>query len=191
MPKETYVHYINYTWQAEAACDIINQSIRRGIEAVITRRSWKPFGQKPHGFESHPLRHKKSKVHSYLAFLIIGIRTREGFCVKKQPGGLFLAKAARRVLKCAAFRSPNQQYARRSRSRRRIPSSPPRRRGLHIVRDGFFYCLCKSLLSLTPSLLLSPQSLLGFAGTPKQIVTFNPWKKWFINCLLHYINLHL
>ena len=40
-------------------CDNIFEQIRRGIEAVITRRSWKPFGQKPHGFESHPLRQKK------------------------------------------------------------------------------------------------------------------------------------
>ena len=30
---------------------------RRGIEAVITRRSWKPFAHKAHGFESHHLRH--------------------------------------------------------------------------------------------------------------------------------------
>ena len=39
--------------------------------------------------------------------------------------------------------------------RLRFSPSPPRRRGLHIVRDDFFMLLGKSHLSLIPSLLLS------------------------------------
>ena len=35
--------------------------LRRVIEAVITRRSWKPFGVSPRGFESHTLRQKAAK----------------------------------------------------------------------------------------------------------------------------------
>ena len=51
-------------------CDIIFEQIRRGIEAVITRRSLKTVWRKPHGFESHPLRHTCGGQFAYRRFFI-------------------------------------------------------------------------------------------------------------------------
>ena len=45
--------------------------IRRNIEAVITRRSWKPFAQKARGFESLFLRHKNEHHPSWMVFIFI------------------------------------------------------------------------------------------------------------------------
>ena len=50
------------------------------------------------------------------------------------PAGCFQQKAVSRVLKCRAFRSASHPYARRSRSRRRIPSGVPK-------ASGNFCCL--------------------------------------------------
>ena len=45
--------------------------IRRNIEAVTTRRSWKPFAQKARGFESLFLRHKNEHHPSWMVFIFI------------------------------------------------------------------------------------------------------------------------
>ena len=45
--------------------------IRRNSEAVTTRRSWKPFGPKPRGFESLFLRHKNEHHPSWMVFIFI------------------------------------------------------------------------------------------------------------------------
>ena len=45
--------------------------ICRNIEAVTTRRSWKPFAQKARGFESLFLRHKNEHHPSWMVFIFI------------------------------------------------------------------------------------------------------------------------
>ena len=52
--------------------------IRRNIEAVTTRRSWKPFAQKARGFESLFLRHlcstkklQQTRKHKLPAYLVL------------------------------------------------------------------------------------------------------------------------
>ena len=45
--------------------------ICRNIEAVTTRRSWKPFAQKARGFESLFLRHKNEHHPSWMVFVFI------------------------------------------------------------------------------------------------------------------------
>ena len=40
--------------------------IRRVIEVVITRRSWKPFGLCPREFESHTLRHNSKSLENLM-----------------------------------------------------------------------------------------------------------------------------
>ena len=49
--------------------------------------------------------------------------------LENSPAGCFQQKAVSRVLKCRAFRSASHPYARRSRSRRRIPSGVPKTSG--------------------------------------------------------------
>ena len=59
-----------YTRQGEYAKHKF-QKIRRNIEAVTTRRSWKPFAQKARGFESLFLRHKNEHHPSWMVFIFI------------------------------------------------------------------------------------------------------------------------
>ena len=124
----------------------------------------------------------QKKAAPFRVFALFSSRNIRGFepervpALRKQFSELFLAGSdAAGYWNALRFGRRNHQYARHSRSIWRIPYAPPRRRGLHIVRDGFFYCLCKSLLSLIPSLLLSPQSPIGFVGTPNQTITFSAW----------------
>ena len=92
------------------------------------------------GFKSLHLRQKKQKVLLHLLFFYTNrdLNPRGFLRNENSPVGCFQQKAARRVLKCRAFRSPSYKYARRSRSIRQIPSSAPKKQKvlLHLL---FFY----------------------------------------------------
>ena len=79
--------------------------IRRNIEAVTTRRSWKPFAQKARGFESLFLRQIKGQPSpkSSVVFLFLWLRyeriltplcdsssRRMGFAFERKPSGSLL-----------------------------------------------------------------------------------------------------
>ena len=106
----------------------------------------------------HPPKTKCTPLNRRCTPLSVFISKRDTFSKKKYPavaGYFFLRLIGNRTRGLLARR--RGRLATRGGLRRsagRFPPSPPRRRGLHIVRDDFFMLRGKSHLSLIPSLLL-------------------------------------